>query len=381
MIIGIDIRMIGKKRTGDEVVFFNLVKNLAKVDSENEYKLFTDITDKETLGDIAERLEIKGNDRFKIVSLKTPNRFAWNFWSLAAYLRKNPVDIYHTQYITPWFVPKKIKIVTIVHDISFNFFPKFIKWSDLFFLKLLIPISLKRADAIIAVSEFTKNEIISYYKIAPDKIHVAYNSIADEFFSHSSENEKESVRKKYALPEKYILYIGTLQPRKNIPRLIEAFARIQNRIPDVGLVIGGNKNAHNFDKRIDGKIKEIDLKDKVIFPGYIDDKDKAAFFAAAHVFAYPSLYEGFGIPILEAMSQDVSVVASDIKPLREVGGDGVLYADPGSLDEFSNMLYTACADDLIRAKLSKAAEKQLTMFSWKKTAYETLALYQKLLHN
>jgi glycosyltransferase involved in cell wall biosynthesis len=381
MRIGIDIRPIGKKRTGDEVVFFNLVKNLAKIDSENEYELFTDIVDENVLKEINEKLEIVDNDNFKIITLETPNRYSWNFWSLGAYLRKHPVDIYHTQYITPWFVPKKIKVVTIIHDISFNFFSQFIKWSDLFFLKTLIPISLRRADAIIAVSEFTKNEIISYYKTDPDKIHVAYNSIADEFSIRPSDDEKGAARKKYGLPEKYILYIGTLQPRKNIPSLIEAFARIQSKIPDLGLVIGGNKNAHNFDKRIDGKIQELGLGDKVVFPGYIDDEDKAAVFAAAHVFAFPSLYEGFGIPILEAMSQGVSVVASNIKPLREVGGEGALYVDTESLDEFSNMLYTACADDRTRSELSKGAERQIAMFSWKNTAYETLALYQKLLHN
>lgn len=379
--IGIDIRLIGKKRTGDEVVFFNLVKNLAKIDDRNEYRLFTDITDKETLEDIARRLEINRNERFKIVSLETPGRFTWNFWTLPKYLRKNPVDIYHTQYITPWFVPSKIKIVTIIHDISFNFFPQFIKKSDLFFLKTLIPISLKRANSIIAVSEFTKKEIVSYYRTNPKKIFVAHNSIGDEFLRSYSEDEKENVRKRYGFPEKYILYVGTLQPRKNIPHLIEAFSRIKDKLPGYKLVIGGNKNAHNFDERINLKIKELSLNEDVIFPGYIADEDKAAVFAAARTFAFPSLYEGFGIPILEALSQGVNVIASDIEPLKEVGGDAVFYADNVNIDRFAKALYDVCANDSEREKKILVGLERAKLFSWQNTARNTLAIYDKLLHN
>lgn len=381
MVIGIDIRLIGKKRTGDEVVFFNLVKNLAQINTDHEFELFTDITDEEVLEDMAKQLEISGNKRFKIVALKTPNRFSWNFWSLGAHLRKHPVDIYHTQYITPWFVPRRIKIVTIIHDISFNFFCRFIKWSDLLFLKMLIPISLKRADAIVAVSEFTKKEIVSYYNVDPKKIYVAYNSIADEFLTLASEEKKAEARKKYGLPEKYILYVGTLQPRKNIPHLIEAFARISDRLPEMKLVIGGNRNAHNFDKRIDKKIEKLKIGEKIVFAGYIDDEDKSAVFAAAHVFAFPSLYEGFGIPVLEAMSQQVPVLASDIAPLREVGADGALYGSCENLDNFAEMLYNSCADNQLRSRLILAGTKQARIYSWKKTAEKTIAIYSTLLHN
>ncbi len=163
-------------------MFFNFVKNLAEIDSTNEYLLFTDITDTAILHNmVVEPLGIAGRRNFKIVSLKCPNKFIWNVWTLPKYLRKNPVDVYHTQYILPFFVSRKIKLITTIHDISFNFYPQFIKRMDLFFLKILIPRSLKRADKIIAVSEFTKKEIINFYKIAPDKVNVAYNSIGKNF--------------------------------------------------------------------------------------------------------------------------------------------------------------------------------------------------------
>ena len=176
MLIGIDIRNIGKQRTGDETVFFNLVKNLAEIDNKNEYRLFTDIIDTVTLQHLREKLGIENKGNFQIISLKSTNKFTWNLWALSNYLRSNPLDIYHTQYILPFFVSRKIKLITLIHDISFNFYPGLIKWADFFFLKILIPWSLKRADRILTVSEFTKKEIEKYYQISPEKITVVPNS-------------------------------------------------------------------------------------------------------------------------------------------------------------------------------------------------------------
>lgn len=378
MRIGIDIRLIGKKRTGDEAVIFNLVKNLARIDSEDEFLLFTDINENEQLDKIKNNLEIENKNNFKIISLPA-NRFSWNFWTLPMYLRKNPVDVYHTQYITPWFVSKDIKIVTIIHDISFNFFPQFIKFSDLFFLKTLIPISLRRADKIIAVSEFTKKEIKKFYKINPEKIACVYNSVDEEFLNNEvSEDQLKEVRSKYNLPEKFILYIGTLQPRKNIPQLIEAFARIKDRLGGFKLVICGNKEAHNYDKKIGDSIKENKLENEVIFPGFVDEEDKQAVYKLAHVFAFPSLYEGFGIPVLEAMSQDVPVVASDIPSLKEIAADGALYFDVTSLDNFSQEIYNICIDNKLREELIQLGNERINFFSWEKSASKLLAIYKIL---
>jgi len=204
--IGIDIRNIGKKRTGDEVVFFNLVKNLALMDRNNQYKLFTDITDTLTLEMIKKDLGIENKDNFEIIPLKTRNRFCWNFWTLPGYLRKNPVNIYLTQYIVPLFVPKAVKIITIIHDVSFKVHKEFIKKSDLFFLGLLMPRSLRRADKIIGVSKFTADEIIKFYKIDPAKVTWIHNAVSDDFLAQDISEEKiKRIKEKYGLPPKYIL--------------------------------------------------------------------------------------------------------------------------------------------------------------------------------
>lgn len=376
--IGIDIRLIGKQRTGDEAVFFNLTRSIAEIDNKNEYLLFTDLMDEEKISEIAKKLEIGDKKNFRIVSVPTKNRFFWNFWDLPKVLRKSPVDVYLTQYITPFFVPKKTKIVTIVHDISFNFFPQFIKKSDLFFLKILIPLSLKRADKILGVSEFTKNEIIGFYETDPAKVDFFHNAVSEDFEKDFSDEESEAVRKKYALPEKYILYLGTLQPRKNIPFLIESYASIKNKLGDSKLVLAGNRKAHNFDVRIDEVIRKNNLEGSVVFAGFIDDADKFAVYRSAHVFAFPSLYEGFGIPVLEAFSAGTPVICSDIPSLREVGEKGALFEDPLDVDKFSASLYDISVDDNLRNNLASSGRMRVGFFSWKKTAEKVISVFESV---
>ncbi len=377
MKIGIDIRNIGKKRTGDEVVFFNIVKHLALLDSTENYILFTDISDQKILTEIKEALGITNKPNFQIVSLKARNKFDWNLRVLPAYLRKNPVDIYQTQYITPLFVPRKIKIATIVHDISFTKYPQFIKWSDLFFLKLFIPLSLRRANKIIGVSEFTRDEIINYYKIDPEKIDFIHNAVGDNFLKESSKEELEAVRKKYALPPKFILYIGTLQPRKNLPTLIEAYAEAIKNKDEIKLVLAGGKG-HNFDPKIDNTIEKYDLKNDVLLPGYIDEKDKSAIFHLAHVFCFPSFYEGFGIPVLEAMTLGVPVLASNIPPHEEVAAGSALLFDVRNNRDMEKKLAQLCTDDNLRKDLSEKEKRQAQNFSWSKTAKKILNIYKNL---
>lgn len=378
MVIGIDIRNIGKKRTGDEAVFLNLVKNLAKIDSENEYLLFTDTEDDTILQYIESKLGIENTRNFKIVPLKTTNKFTWNFWTLPHYLREHPVDVYHTQYILPFFVSKRTKLITHIHDISFNFYPQFIKWTDLFFLKILISWSIRKADKIIAISEFTKNEIVKYYQTPGEKVEVVYNAVEDNFAKNYASDDLNRVKEKYNLPEKYLLYVGTLQPRKNIPFLIKGFAALKEKMPEHKLVLVGQKNAHNYDQKIDKAIDGLKLHGDVIFPGYIEEEDKAAVYKMADIFVFPSLYEGFGIPLLEAMSAGVPLAVSDVPVFREVAGDAAGYFSPETLDEFQKVVYNISINPELREKLINSGKTRIQLFSWAKSAQAILEIYQKL---
>jgi glycosyltransferase involved in cell wall biosynthesis len=377
MQIGIDIRLIGRKQTGSEAVFFNLVKNLALIDGENNYQLFTDLCDQETLAKIKRDLCIENKPNFEIIPLATKNKFSWNFWTLPKHLRKNPLDLYLTQYITPFFVPKKIKILTIIHDVSFCVFPQLIKSSDLFFLRTLIPLALRRADKIIAVSEFTRDEIIKYYKVNPNKVDYIYNAVADDFLTQTfSQAELEKIKQKYNLPEKFILYMGTLQPRKNLPVLVEAFAKIKNELPKMKLVLAGGRG-HNYDSAIDQKIKACALKEtEIIFPGFILEEDKKAVMILADLFCFPSLYEGFGIPILEAFSAKTPCVVSDIPPHREVAGDAVLFFIPEETDDLVQKLLKILADESQKNQLVEKGKERLGIFSWEKTARKMQEIFE-----
>lgn len=377
MKIGIDIRNIGKQRTGSEVVVLELTKNILKLDSENEYLLLTDTTDDNILENIRKDLELDDKKNAKIVSLKARNKFIWAAWTMPIFMRKHRLDVFHTEYILPFFIPKNVKVVTHIHDVSFKAYPEMIMKKDLFFLNTLIPRSIKRSDKIIAVSDFTKNEIVKYYDTRPEKIDVIYNSI-NIIKNNESEIVANEIKEKYNLPEEYILYLGTLQPRKNVSILLEAYAEIKEKIPGIELVIAGDRKAHNFDKKIDEVINKKDLDKDIFFCGFVDARDKSLVYKMAKVFVFPSFYEGFGIPILEAMSQNTAVLASDIPPHREVARDAALYFEPNNLDELKEKLYTICIDENLRNKLIVLEKARIEVFSWEKSAKKLLEIYKSL---
>ncbi|MFZ1736119.1 MAG: glycosyltransferase family 1 protein, partial [Candidatus Moraniibacteriota bacterium] len=377
MKIGIDIRNVGKNRTGDEVVFFNLVRELLKADTENEYLLFLDERTDSELRELEVRLGVTDRNRVRFVSLPTRDKFDWNGWWIPRYLRTHAVDIYHTQYIVPFFVPKRTKVVTHIHDVSFRAYPQYIAWIDRWFLNLLIPRSLRRADVIIVPSKFTKQEIVKYYAVSEEKIAVIYNAVAQEFFREDKEDESLDgghigvLREKYHLPESFFLYVGTLQPRKNIPALIEAFSRFREQnanMRDIKLVLVGNRRGHHFDVRINETIARLGMGSNIVFPGFVDQEDLPLLMRLATLFVFPSYYEGFGIPILEAMSQGVPVVASDIPALREAGGDAALFVALDSPEHLSVALSEICRSLVLRETLQKKGLVRAQHFSWEKSA-------------
>lgn len=386
----IDIRLIGRKRTGDETVFFNLTKELLSIDKENRYLLMTNVDDREELAVIQGRLGCIGQANVEIVTLSGKNRFVWNFLTLPWFLIRRKVDVYHTQYILPAFVPARTKVVTHIHDVSFCAYPELIGRKDRFFLSLLIPPSLRRAALIVAPSSFTKDEIVRRYGIAPEKVAVIPNALSRDFMASATQEDIDRVRAKYALPETYAIYVGTLQPRKNIPFLVEAFSKLKERLPaspDQGgpkakLVLVGNRRGHHADTRLDETINRLNMAEDIVFPGFVDQDDLPAVIRGASVFVFPSLYEGFGIPLLEAMSQEVPVAAADIPSLREVAGDAALYfdvsGDAASLVSCADTLYTLFIDQSRRSALIHAGKERIQAFSWKKSAEKARDAYVRL---
>ncbi len=373
----IDIRLLGKKRTGDETVFFNLTKELLAFDREHEYLLLTDESDTKTLTEIRDRLGCAEQKNVRLVTLRGRNRFIWNLFTVPWFLLRQPVVLYHTQYILPLFVPRRTKVVLHIHDVSFRAFPKLIGWRDRFFLSLFIPHALRRATAIVTPSRFTKDELVRYYRSAPEKITVIPNALSEDFLVDEN-TTREKIREKYHLPERFILNVGTLQPRKNLPLLIRALARVRTRLPDVALVLTGNREGHHIDPDISRAITELGLSNAVHFAGYVEQRDLPGLVRAATLFAFPSWYEGFGIPLLEAMSQNVPIVCSDTPCLREVARDAALYFDPASIASCEESLYTLLTDETRRGEKILRGKNRLMSYSWQKSAELLSRLYDAL---
>lgn len=389
MKIGIDIRSVGENRTGDEVYVLNLVRALEKIDSSNQYFLFCDKPQSEL--ESLRALIFPGKEsgkNFSLVSVLPKSKAFWTFFSLPLHLKKNPVDILHVQYIVPFLLPIKARIITTIHDISFNFFPRHIRKSDLLFLKSLIPLSLKKAWRVIGVSAFTAKAIRKYYSLKKGKVRAVNNGgAAEEFFHPVGPEERLAVRKKYGLSGKYLLSVGTLQPRKNIPFLMEAFCRFKREkradpaVGDLILAIGGNRQAANFDREIEAAEKRLfqqypEMREKIKFLGFIDQKDLPALYQEAEIFCFPSLYEGFGLPLLEAMASGTPVLCSDSSCFPEIAGPAASFFSQNDSDDFTKKLFEIIIDPEKKNELIIKGKKRAADFSWEKCAKETLKVYQ-----
>jgi glycosyltransferase involved in cell wall biosynthesis len=378
MVIAIDIRLIGKKRTGDEAVFRALTKALIRTESEAMILLLTDEVDPDVIVRLGVELGIGEKKNVEIISLPSPNRYVWNFLTVPRFLRERQVDIFHTQYILPFFVPKRTKLFAHIHDISFKVFPELIGWKDRLFLSLLIPRTMRIADRILAVSEFTKAEIVERYCVSEERIVVVPNAVDDAFSVRATIDDVANVRRKYSLPQTFVLAVGTMQPRKNIAFLIRVFAEVKRRLPELELVLVGKRYGYRYDKDIDTALKDCRVAEAVLFPGYVEDRDMPAMYAAARVFAFPSEYEGFGIPLLEAFSQGTPTVASDIPPFHEVGGDATVFFDGrGDIARAAEILYNVVIDENMRLRFSERGENRAKFFSWEKSARILRDLFRK----
>ncbi|MEA2007018.1 MAG: glycosyltransferase family 1 protein [Patescibacteria group bacterium] len=386
MRIGIDVRAIGRQRTGDETYTLQLVRSLAHIDQENTYFLYTDTDDAGELAKIEKTLNLT-NKNFSLVGVTPSAKLLWTFWSLPRQARLDKLDVLHVQYITPVKIAIGTKIVTTIHDVSFIRYPEFIDKKDLLFLKILIPPSLQHADKIITVSNFTKKEVSEIYRIDEEKISAIQNGNADkEFSADISQEDLDLAREKIGVSEPFILYVGTLQPRKNISSLIEAFAVLNEKyknvpkIQELKLVIGGRRYGHNYDQQIDKSVKAlpISVREKIVFVGFVDPNIFSAVYRLATVFCFSSFYEGFGLPVVEAMASGVPVVCNEGSCFKEIAGDAALMYEQGDSNDLAEKLYVAVTDDQLRQELSSKGMIQSRKFSWQRSAKETLAVYKSL---
>ncbi len=279
-------------------------------------------------------------------------------------------DVFHaTEHLLPRL--RRIRSVFTLHDLIFQFDPDSHKPLNIAFLKTLMPRFLKAADAIIAVSECSKRDAVNLYRIPAEKIHVIYEGVDPRFTPITDPERLVRVRVKYHLPERFILHVGTIEPRKNLPLLFEVAAQTKQSV-----VVAGKLGW--LTEPILAKVQELGVEDRVAFTGFVADDDLPALISAATVLAMPSRYEGFGLPILEALACGTPVIASDTSSLPEVGGEAALYAKPDDARAWIEMIDRVREEPQLRASLREKGLQQAAKFRWDTTARETVEVYQQV---
>jgi glycosyltransferase involved in cell wall biosynthesis len=284
------------------------------------------------------------------------------------------LDIFHAQYIVPPFL--QARTVNTIFDIAYEHLPELFPAYQRAWSKPLIRWSATRADHIITISEFSKRSIVNTYRIPEDRITVTYPAAGDEFRPMDKAAAKEEIAEKYGIRDNFILYLGRLQGRKNLPALIRAYARVRKSGIEHKLVLAGKPDSL-FAPTIDC-IRELGLQTEVLLPGYVGGEDVPKFYNAADVFVYPSVYEGFGLPVLEAMACGVPVITSRGSALEEIAGNAALLVDPPDDVAIANALESVLQNSELRRQLSDAGLKRSNQFSFAEMAKQTVGVYERV---
>jgi glycosyltransferase involved in cell wall biosynthesis len=365
--IAIDAHSVGTELGGNESYATNLIEALAEIDSVNHYTLY--VTRRAAL----ERFENKWPN-FTVRATLPHTPLIRIPLALSAELRKNPVDVLHVQFTAPLVAP--CPVVASIHDLSFEHLPHTFKRRSSIQLRLTVRHTAKRAAHILTLSEYSKRDLIQTYGIAPERITVTPAAAAASFAPVTDEKELARVKDHYGIAGDYILAVGSIQPRKNLSRLIAAYSNLRRAQPGGKLpnIVLAGKCAWLYDETL-RTIKDLELSSSVILTGYVPAADLPALYSGALCFVYPSYFEGFGLPPLEAMKCGTPVIVGDKTSLPEVVGDAAVMVDPFSIDDIARAIERVIGDAELRSQLRAKGLERSKLFDWRQTAYKTLAVY------
>jgi len=361
--------MVGSRETGNETYVTNLIRGLARLPGREDYLLYLaeDTRPGEKLASevgLPVRRLRPGHPLLRI-PLTMP---------LAA--ARDRLQLLHVNYHAPPLCP--CPVVVTIHDISFRFFPEAFSPRDLVILSLLVPLSARRAKLVIAVSESTKADLIQQYAIPAEKIVVTPEAASEIFRPVSDPALVQSTLRRYHIEGPYLLGVGNLQPRKNLKRLIAAYAQLRRETAwPHRLVLVGQKAWRN--QTILEVIERAGLHRQVILTGYVTDEELPVLYSAADLFIYPSLYEGFGLPVLEAMACGTPVICANTSSLPEVAGEAAMLVDPLKVEELTQAMRLLLGDPARREALRQQGLARSRAFSWLETARLTRAAYDQAL--
>ena len=363
MVIGIDGHMIGDHSGGNESYYTNILLNMDT--SKDEVILFLKKGINASLF----------SKKFRIVEFEEESAFKRNFFEIPRLCKQYSLDVIHMQYFIPIACP--CPVVCTIHDICFEHYKNIFTKKEYIRQKLLIPYAARKSKAIFTVSSNAKEDIVSHYGINSDKVYVTYNAVDSSFRKMSKEElDEKELREKFGIGDSpYVLSVGNLQPRKNLPRLIRSFVNIQKEHDkDIKLVIVGKKAW-----LVNDIMKEAcSNSDRIILTDYVTGKDLIRLYNAATCFVYPSFFEGFGIPPLEAMACGTPVAVADRTSLPEVVGDAGLYFDTFDEEQIKEKIIILLEDESKRRELIEKGYNRKNFFDWKKSAEIIMNVYHSI---
>lgn len=365
---GIDTRWLeSRSATGGTGMYIRqLVRALTKLDPGNRYHLWGSPVAGAATN--ARTYPFSGNVRR-----------AWQLvWKTVGWptadLPGPPCDLWHfTNHVAP---PTRKPFVVTIHDLAFLKHPDYIEPKNLRYLEQFVPETLARAQQVIAVSESTRDTIAEAFKCPLTKITVTPEAADERFFRPAEPERISRIAKKYGIEGEYVLTVGTLEPRKNLKTLLLAFAALRRKVDEQLVVVGGHGWLFEETEQL---LHKLGLGDRVVLTGYVPDDELPALYAGAKAFAFPSHYEGFGIPLLEAMASGTPVVTSNTSSMPEVGGTAALYFDPDDEKGMRLAIERVLGDEKLRERLVEAGHERAKQFSWERTAQKTLGVYYRAL--
>ena len=368
MIIGINaLYLLPGKVGGSETYLRNLIKGLAAIDRENEYVIFIN---RET----QDKIDAPAPSFCTVVcpfrASNRPLRILWEQCVLPWYVKRHKIDILLSAGMTAPILCPAVSVL-MLFDLQHINQPGNFSWFYLPFLRSIIYASARSADGVLTISRQVKNDIIRSYHLPLEHIEVTHLAVDHSAFTLHGPPDTVTVKARYGLPDRFILYAASSLPHKNHERLFQAFRRVREQVPEIQLVLIGARD--KGEDALIRMIKEQGLEQTIILLGWIPFEDVPSIYRASEVFVFPTLHEGFGLPIIEAMSCGVPVVCSRIEPLLEVAGDAVLFVDPLSPDEIAAAVIKVVTDLPERERLISKGLVRSSEFTWETTAKRTLA--------
>lgn len=365
MRFSVDAHSVGCHLTGNEVYIRNLLNEFTRLDRSNQFVAYVSKPESEfRLPSGIETRKVSENP-YRRLGVDLPIR-----------LRHDQPDLLHVQYTGPLW--SSTPLVVTVHDVSFLEYPQYFTQFRARQLKLTVRWTVKRAAAILTPSEFSRSAILRHYRLNEDAVVVVHNAVSSEFRPIDRQVARKAVQKKYGVSGPFILTVGDLQPRKNHLGLLKAFGEVARAHPQLThrLVFVGKETWYS--KELHRAVQKSGIAERVHFTGFVEDADLVQFYGACDLFVFPSFYEGFGLPILEAMACARAVASSNTTAMPEVAdGAGILF-DPNSTEEMVRAIRDILIDAELRTRLERLGSQRASAFSWQRAAERTLEVYTRV---